>query len=62
MVVAKIEGPGLPDPKPADLIEFVPYDPGYDHSDPPRVRSDLAEKVTVEVTVPKEAIRLTGRA
>jgi serine/threonine protein phosphatase PrpC len=60
VVVAKVDGPGLPEPKPADLIEFVPYDPGYDHSDPPRVRSDLGEKVTVEVTVPKEAIRLTG--
>jgi serine/threonine protein phosphatase PrpC len=60
VVVAKVEGAGLPEPKPGDLVEFVPYDPGYDHSDPPRVRSDLGEKVTVEVTVPKEAIRLTG--
>jgi serine/threonine protein phosphatase PrpC len=61
VVLARFEGPDLPDPRPEELVEFVPYDPGYDHSDPPRVRSDLAEKVTVEVTVPKEAIRLTGR-
>jgi serine/threonine protein phosphatase PrpC len=60
VVVARFDGPGLPDPKPEELVEFVPYDPGYDPSEPPRVRNDLAEKVTVEVTVPKEAIRLTG--
>jgi serine/threonine protein phosphatase PrpC len=60
VVLARFDGPDLPDPKPEELVEFVPYDPGYDHSDPPRVRADLAEKVTVEVTVPKEAIRLTG--
>jgi serine/threonine protein phosphatase PrpC len=60
VVVARVDGPGLPEPKPAELIEFVPYDPGYDHNDPPRVRSDMGEKVTVEVTVPKEAIRMTG--
>jgi serine/threonine protein phosphatase PrpC len=60
VVVAKVEGAALPEPKPGELVEFVPYDPGYDHSDPPRVRSELGEKVTVEVTVPKEAIRLTG--
>jgi serine/threonine protein phosphatase PrpC len=61
VVLARFDGPDLPDPKPEELVEFIPYDPGYDHSDPPRVRADLAEKVTVEVTVPKEAIRLTGR-
>jgi PPM family protein phosphatase len=60
VVVARFDGPGLPDPRPEELVEFVPYDPGYDPSEPPRVRNDLAEKVTVEVTVPKEAIRLTG--
>jgi serine/threonine protein phosphatase PrpC len=60
VVVARFEGTDLPDPKPEELVDFVPYDPGYDPSDPPRVRNDLAEKVTVEVTVPKEAIRLTG--
>jgi serine/threonine protein phosphatase PrpC len=61
VVLARFEGPDLPDPRPEELVDFVPYDPGYDHSDPPRVRTDMAEKVTVEVTVPKEAIRLTGR-
>jgi serine/threonine protein phosphatase PrpC len=61
VVLARFEGPDLPDPRPEELVDFVPYDPGYDHTDPPRVRADLAEKVTVEVTVPKEAIRLTGR-
>ena len=61
VVLARFEGPDLPDPRPEELVDFIPYDPGYDHSDPPRVRADLAEKVTVEVTVPKEAIRLTGR-
>ncbi len=61
VVLARFEGPDLPVPRPDELVTFVPYDPGYDHSDPPRVRADLAEKVTVEVTVPKEAIRLTGR-
>jgi serine/threonine protein phosphatase PrpC len=61
VVLARFDGPDLPFPKPEELVEFVPYDPGYDHNDPPRVRADLAEKVTVEVTVPKEAIRLTGR-
>jgi serine/threonine protein phosphatase PrpC len=61
VVLARFEGPDLPDPRPEELVDFVPYDPGYDHTDPPRVRADMAEKVTVEVTVPKEAIRLTGR-
>jgi serine/threonine protein phosphatase PrpC len=61
VVLARFEGPDLPDPRPEELVDFIPYDPGYDHTDPPRVRADLAEKVTVEVTVPKEAIRLTGR-
>jgi serine/threonine protein phosphatase PrpC len=61
VVLAKVDGVGLLDPRPQDLVEFIPYDPGYDHSEPPRVRSDLGEKVTVEVTVPKEAIRLTGQ-
>ena len=60
VVVARFDGAGLPDPRPEELVDFVPYDPGYDPSEPPRVRNDLAEKVTVEVTVPKEAIRLTG--
>jgi serine/threonine protein phosphatase PrpC len=61
VVIAKVDGPGLPEPKPQELVDFVPYDPGYDHSEPPRVRQDLGEKVTVEVTLPKEAIRLTGQ-
>jgi PPM family protein phosphatase len=60
VVVARFDGSALPDPRPEELVDFVPYDPGYDPSEPPRVRNDLAEKVTVEVTVPKEAIRLTG--
>jgi serine/threonine protein phosphatase PrpC len=60
VVVARFDGDDLPDPRPEEMIDFVPYDPGYDPSEPPRVRNDLAEKVTVEVTVPKEAIRLTG--
>ncbi len=60
VVLARFDGPDLPDPRPEELVDFVPYDPGYDPSEPPRVRNDLAEKVTVEVTVPKEAIRLTG--
>jgi serine/threonine protein phosphatase PrpC len=60
VVVARFEGADLPDPRPDERVDFVPYDPGYDPSAPPRLRSELAEKVTVEVTVPKEAIRLTG--
>jgi serine/threonine protein phosphatase PrpC len=60
VVLARFDGPALPDARPDELVQFVPYDPGYDQSEPRRPRPDAAEKVTVEVTVPKEAIRLTG--
>jgi protein phosphatase len=60
VVLARFEGPALPEAKADELVQFVPYDPGYDPSEPRRPRPDAAEKVTVEVTVPKEAIRLTG--
>src|SRR4051794_8090616 len=60
VVLARFDGPALPEAKPDELVQFVPYDPGYDPSEPRRPRPDAAEKVTVEVTVPKEAIRLTG--
>jgi serine/threonine protein phosphatase PrpC len=60
VVLARFDGPALPEAGPTELVQFVPYDPGYDQSEPRRPRPDPAEKVTVEVTVPKEAIRLTG--
>ena len=60
VVLARFDGPALPEAAATELVQFVPYDPGYDQSEPRRPRLDAAEKVTVEVTVPKEAIRLTG--
>jgi serine/threonine protein phosphatase PrpC len=60
VVLARFDGSGLPEPGPDEVVQFVPYDPGFDHTEPRRGRADLGEKVTVEVTVPKEAIRLTG--
>ena len=60
VVLARFEGEDLREPTEEEIVEFVSYDPGYDRNDPPRLRSDLGEKVTVEVTVPKEAIRFTG--
>jgi serine/threonine protein phosphatase PrpC len=60
VVVARFDGPALPEPRADEVVQFVPYDPGYDQTEARRPRPDLGEKVTVEVTVPKEAIRLTG--
>jgi hypothetical protein len=60
VVVARFDGPGLPEPTAADLVHFVAYDPGPDPFEPTR-KHDTAEKVTVEVTIPKEVIGLTGR-
>lgn len=62
VVVAHFDGPGLPDPQPHDVVQFVAYDPGPDPNDPPRSpRPDANEKVTVEVTIPKEVIGLTSQ-
>lgn len=61
VVVARFDGPGLPEATDADVVQFVAYDPGPDPLDPRPPRPDSAEKVTVEVTIPKEIISLTGR-
>lgn len=61
VVVARFDGPALPAPAAEDLVQFVAYDPGADPNEPPRpVKADTQEKVTVEVTIPKEVIGLTG--
>jgi PPM family protein phosphatase len=61
VVIASFDGPGLPEPTAEDVVQFVAYDPGPDPSDVGRpVRPEAAEKVTVEVTIPKEVIGLTG--
>lgn len=60
VVVGRFEGEALPAPSPDDLVQFVVYDPGPDPAEPPRPRGDPAEKVTVEVTIPKEVIGLTS--
>jgi serine/threonine protein phosphatase PrpC len=61
VVVARFDGPALPEPTGDELVQFVAYDPGLDPNEPARpVRSESQEKVTVEVTIPKEVIGLTG--
>ncbi len=60
VVVARFEGAGLQEPTAADLVQFAAYDPGPDPAEPGR-KHDTLEKVTVEVTIPKEVIGLTGR-
>ena len=61
VVVARFEGEALPEPTAEDLVQFVAYDPGPDPNEPARVtKADTGEKVTVEVTIPKEVIGLTG--
>ena len=61
VVVARLEGAVLPAPTPEDLVQFVAYDPGPDPNEPPRpTKAETQEKVTVEVTIPKEVIGLTG--
>jgi serine/threonine protein phosphatase PrpC len=61
VVVAKVEGPALPPPGPDELVQFVAYDPGLDPNESPRLtKAETQEKVTVEVTIPKEVIGLTG--
>ena len=63
VVVARFDGAALPAPAPEDVVQFVGYDPGPDPNEPPRpVRSESQEKVTVEVTIPKEVIGLTSGA
>jgi protein phosphatase len=61
VVVARVEGHSLPEPTPDDLVQFSAYDPGPDPNDPGRpIKAESGEKVTVEVTIPKEVIGLTG--
>lgn len=56
VVLIKADGPGLSAPAAADLVEFVPYDPGR----PPGERAEMPEKATQEVTVPREFISMTS--
>jgi serine/threonine protein phosphatase PrpC len=61
VVVARFDGAALPEPAADELVQFVGYDPGLDPNEPARpVKSETQEKVTVEVTIPKEVISLTG--
>ncbi|HXU81348.1 MAG TPA: Stp1/IreP family PP2C-type Ser/Thr phosphatase, partial [Polyangia bacterium] len=61
VVVARFDGPSLPPPAPEDLVSFVAYDPGPDPNEPVKpTKAETQEKVTVEVTIPKEVIGLTG--
>jgi len=61
VVVARFDGEALPEPTGEELVQFVAYDPGADPNEPARpVRNETQEKVTVEVTIPKEVIGLTG--
>jgi len=61
VVVARVEGESLPAAAAEDVVQFTAYDPGPDPNDPVRpVKADSGEKVTVEVTIPKEVIGLTG--
>jgi serine/threonine protein phosphatase PrpC len=61
VVLARFDGATLAEPSPEDVVQFAPYDPGYEPNENRRwSRSENGEKVTVEVTVPKEVIRLTG--
>jgi serine/threonine protein phosphatase PrpC len=63
VVVARVDGESLPQPAAEDLVQFTAYDPGPDPNDPVKpIKSDSGEKVTVEVTIPKEVIGLTGGA
>lgn len=62
VVVARFDGAGLAEPAPEDVVQFVAYDPGPDPAEVPRTGlKDTAEKVTVEVTIPKEVIGLTSK-
>ena len=58
VVLIKAEGLSLLEPTEADLVEFVPYDPGKG----PGERIDPPEKATQEVTVPREFISMTNDA
>jgi serine/threonine protein phosphatase PrpC len=61
VVVARVDGESLPAASAEDVVQFTAYDPGPDPNDPVRpVKADSGEKVTVEVTIPKEVIGLTG--
>jgi len=61
VVVARFDGEALPAPAAEDLVSFVAYDPGPDPNEPAKpTRPETQEKVTVEVTIPKEVIGLTG--
>ncbi len=51
VILARMEGDGLPEPQDGDTAKFTPYDPGADPADPEPERY-WADKVTAEVTVP----------
>lgn len=56
VVLVKAEGPNLPEPTEADLVEFIAYDPGRIVGE----RPEPPEKATQEVTVPREFISMTN--
>src|SRR5581483_378559 len=62
VVLAKFDGAALPEATDEELVQFVPCDPGYDANEIRKTLrpQDPAEKVTVEVTVPPEILRMTG--
>ncbi len=61
VVLARVDGPSLAEPSETDTVGFTPYDPGVDPSDTRRSqRHEAVEKVTVEVTIPKDVIRMTS--
>ncbi len=62
VVLARFDGTALPEPGADDIVQFVPYDPGQDPNELHKTMRENPEKVTVEVTVPKDVIGLTGAA
>ncbi len=61
VVLARFDGPGLREATDEDMVQFMSYDPGQDPADTRRPhRPESAEKVTVEVTIPKDVIRMTS--
>ncbi len=56
VVLLKADGDGFALPTEADLVEFVPCNPGRAPGD----RAEPPEKATQEVTVPREFISMTG--
>jgi PPM family protein phosphatase len=60
VVLARFDGPGLPEPGADDQVSFLPYDPGQDPEDPEPARRTLSTERVTGDTTPSQELRATA--